>query len=1086
MKTIPPAGVDLSKFSWATNYSDSVRKAVRNKQILTPKHQLPIDYRYNTLNQVVMQKSPDGGTSRFWYDRLGRLAVSQNAKQQAASGTEEGRECSYTQYDSLGRITQVGQMKNTAANGAMTNALSRDTAQLKAWLLALMNRREQVTRTVYDQRYFTFADTLNLRDIVYQRNLRNRVSYVNYAELPGMADVFDNATYYSYDILGNVDTLLQDYGHSASRPNMMNKNNNRYKKIVYQYDLVSGKVNMVQYQPGWSDMWIHRYSYDAENRLTLVETSNDSLVWEKDARYEYYRHGPLARTVLGDQLVQGVDYAYTLQGWLKGMNSNSYLHDMGGDSKNGGVNKYVARDALGYSLNYFNGEYKPIGAGVAPFPGYRGEAGNAMPDAEYRPLYDGNISSALYNIRKFELNSHVPAFYNYRYDQLNRYKGQDGYFNYNASTNSFGNWGKVWTYNEQVSYDANGNIQRLDRHDINPTPWTGQGIIDSLANEYYPGTNQLRRVVDKVPNWAYGNNSWEVPDIDNQDSLNNYKYDAIGKLVKDESEKNMAIKWNVYGKITEIKRNASITDNNTTFWLKYQYDAGGNRIGKVQKWYNKDSSRYQLDYTWYVRDAQGNLISTYVADTPDTSGNKLDTLFVQFTDQQIYGSSRLGSLSVKTNVDGGPIYRYAHTDYGDRYLRGWRQYELSNHLGNVLTTISDKKIGVSSGPVGSLIDYYEPDMVNAQDYYPFGMVSRYNAGNSDQQYRFGFNGKENDNEVKGGIGSQQDYGMRVYDPRLGRFLSLDPLSPEFPFYTPYQFASNMPIKATDIDGLESSEIVNESERSSLGQKGFIDLSKYTLAPIETKGKAGLDKVGAVVHNWLTSPLINLGINSLDAILNPGWAFQNAVDGIGIGLINLKLWDRNNPDKVQGVLNLFGEAGNYAEKNWDNPEVHQQTASSIWGFFLPIASQKFVAPFKAKAPSVPLGLTADEYAMDAAVRESMKPSKSQIDHTLSAMLAGDFATVGRVGGPYPKDLHPDLNLPPISLTNKPAINCAEPKALNTALYLGAKRGQISYATYRITPSPQYELVYPFGVLKFRGGGQFEKRRHVKIVKLLFWD
>ncbi len=42
-------------------------------------------------------------------------------------------------------------------------------------------------------------------------------------------------------------------------------------------------------------------------------------------------------------------------------------------------------------------------------------------------------------------------------------------------------------------------------------------------------------------------------------------------------------------------------------------------------------------------------------------------------------------------------------------------------------------------------------------------------------YRYGFNGKENDNEVKG-EGNQQDYGFRIYDPRLGRFLSVDPLT----------------------------------------------------------------------------------------------------------------------------------------------------------------------------------------------------------------------------------------------------------------------------------------------------------------------
>jgi RHS repeat-associated protein len=68
-------------------------------------------------------------------------------------------------------------------------------------------------------------------------------------------------------------------------------------------------------------------------------------------------------------------------------------------------------------------------------------------------------------------------------------------------------------------------------------------------------------------------------------------------------------------------------------------------------------------------------------------------------------------------------------------------------------------------------------------------------------YRFGFNGKENDNEIKG-TGNQQDYGMRIYDPRLGRFLSVDPLTLSYPFYTPYQFAGNKPIWAVDLDGAE--------------------------------------------------------------------------------------------------------------------------------------------------------------------------------------------------------------------------------------------------------------------------------------------
>ncbi len=68
-------------------------------------------------------------------------------------------------------------------------------------------------------------------------------------------------------------------------------------------------------------------------------------------------------------------------------------------------------------------------------------------------------------------------------------------------------------------------------------------------------------------------------------------------------------------------------------------------------------------------------------------------------------------------------------------------------------------------------------------------------------YRYGFNGKENDNEVKG-EGNQQDYGMRIYDPRLGKFLSVDLLTRKYPMLSPFQYASNRHIDGIDLDGLE--------------------------------------------------------------------------------------------------------------------------------------------------------------------------------------------------------------------------------------------------------------------------------------------
>jgi RHS repeat-associated protein len=77
-----------------------------------------------------------------------------------------------------------------------------------------------------------------------------------------------------------------------------------------------------------------------------------------------------------------------------------------------------------------------------------------------------------------------------------------------------------------------------------------------------------------------------------------------------------------------------------------------------------------------------------------------------------------------------------------------------------------------------------------------------NCDNLADGYRFGFNGKEDDRET-----GTQDYGFRIYNPQLGKFLSVDPLTKSYPWYTPYQFAGNSPIWAVDLDGLEQGVVI---------------------------------------------------------------------------------------------------------------------------------------------------------------------------------------------------------------------------------------------------------------------------------------
>jgi len=150
--------------------------------------------------------------------------------------------------------------------------------------------------------------------------------------------------YLDYDIEGNVSSILIDVPHDSIV-------HQRYKRINYYYDLISGKVTETIYEPDSIDQFIHVYQYNSDNQITDVMTSRDSLYWENDASYQYYDHGPLAREILGQRQVQGIDYAYTINGWLKVVNSSlgSYKvrtwppSDMGEDGYVHGANVTIGR-----------------------------------------------------------------------------------------------------------------------------------------------------------------------------------------------------------------------------------------------------------------------------------------------------------------------------------------------------------------------------------------------------------------------------------------------------------------------------------------------------------------------------------------------------------------------------------------------------------------------------------------------------------------------------------------------------------------------------------------------------------------------
>ena len=98
-----------------------------------------------------------------------------------------------------------------------------------------------------------------------------------------------------------------------------------------------------------------------------------------------------------------------------------------------------------------------------------------------------------------------------------------------------------------------------------------------------------------------------------------------------------------------------------------------------------------------------------------------------------------------------------------------------------------------------MISHASQKSFNNQHHDPFGMLLVGRNWEGGSEYRYGFNGKESDKETYGD-GNIYDYGFRIYSPRLGKFLSIDPFQKKYPSLTPFALAFNSPLMFIDNDG----------------------------------------------------------------------------------------------------------------------------------------------------------------------------------------------------------------------------------------------------------------------------------------------
>lgn len=634
-------------------------------------------YTYDFQGRLTEMTEADAGTTKYVYRKDGQIRFSQNANQASQSANTY----SYTNYDNLGRPIESGECSCIASfdsanpddNSAFDPA-GGDPPSKRNWIKTyydipiVFGDRETDCPEQTGPPYYP-CDPIIIQGFEYNGMAQEFVSgAVSSTESEKVQ------SWYSYDEQGRVTWFLQHF-----------KQLDKYFLIQYEYDFL-GNVTKVAFQPQTyenevSEAYWHLYAYDKNQRLRTVHTAvhpETSSHYDPylHATYEYYQHGPLKRVILapeneqGQNGIQGIDYTYTPQGWLKAINHPVRSFDPGQD----GVTNSVQKDYFGMTLEYFEGDYsrsdKKIGSldlddtqVPQQFNGniramVFGEGDNSNYSSTYQQskfynyeqelsfsstlsndlnetaeesitLSDGfnsNGHSVLLQVKpdvqasQRIVNTQNAEVYAYTYDEKYQLKKAD-YSVDGAETN---------TYDVSIDgYDENGNIDGIDRYNDDPNT-----LRDDFEFNYIPGTNRLLSVTHPTdPTKSY---------------IDSISYNQIGQVTgieyTDPERTDFNIAYDVTGKVTLVTN--MVTSEPI---IEFTYDDRGFRVSKKVGYIEE----------WYVRDASGQVMAIYHRDTDPATSNSLAQI-----ELPIYGATKIG-----TTFKNPDHYKYI--------------YELTDHLGNV-------------------------------------------------------------------------------------------------------------------------------------------------------------------------------------------------------------------------------------------------------------------------------------------------------------------------------------------------------------------------------------------------------------------
>lgn len=580
---------------WTYNYYDDAGRlvaAVAPKGVVrtsTADPKFVNKHTYNTMGQRLSTDEPDLGLTTFVYRKDGMLRFSQNDRQKNSNANK----FSYINYDRFARIIEKGEHDPTAGSSPLvyeTQSLSPvtnsvlnilESTVIGGGLGASCGCRTQKRSTVYD----VAGSGIPLGRT--QRYLEGKISKT----------FNDNsATWYSYDEQGRVEWTVQTITGLGD------------KTLDYIYG-TAGKVTKLIYQKDVSsERFEHEYVYNANSNLIEVYSKAGNNARQKEAAYQYYLHGPIKRIEIADSL-QGIDYLYTVKGWIKAINHPSLSNkDAGGDGYSG-LHSNFAKDVFGMVVQYYDDDYVRSGSNIRNLKNLSGYDNN----------YNGKGKAMLWQTKGHDISGNMLAYafkYDYRFQFNEANFGTVSTSSDTTFTVSGTNMYRVY----DISYDMNGNLLTKKANDGSGTSY------DDFTYEYGTTTNRLNGV--KITGTSNYHGS--------------YLYNAIGSVTRitnlDGTQERMT--YDTYSGVTEV-RNAS-----NQLMVTYSYNENGHRIKKMT--YNSSGV---LSYTtWYVRDGSGRVMSVY-DDRSGTMGQ---------TEIPIYGEDRLGL----TRKSGSTYtYEYELTDH---------------------------------------------------------------------------------------------------------------------------------------------------------------------------------------------------------------------------------------------------------------------------------------------------------------------------------------------------------------------------------------------------------------------------------------